>query len=361
LIGHGHPRHREAIARALDSGILHTGTRLPSPERAALYHALSKVLPVDRQTIHLANSGAEAVETAIKAAMFATGRRRIIAFEGGYHGRTLGALCATHAPHLREPFVPASNPWVTFCPYATRDDEAAFALQIFKNTLAAASDIAMVIVEAVQGVSGVRGPSPVFLQGVAQAAHDCGALVIADEIWSGLGRSGRWFAFEHAGLAFKPDIIVLGKGLSASLPLSAVAASNDVLGRWPPGLHTSTFQGNPLACAAAVATLSTLRDECLPDRAQNVLAPLMRRALEPLVGQGICRQVKVVGAQAAIDVGNAATAQSIQRAALDQQLLVYGGGCEGECVMLLPPLNIDTTLLQDALNIVVGLVTAASE
>lgn len=337
-LGHGHPAHIAAIRKVLDSGVLHTGTRLPSAPRAALYRQLRRHLPPHLTAIQLANSGAEAIEVALKAAMHATGRKHFIAFEGGYHGRTLGALAVTHAPHLRAPFEPWAAPFVSFAPYAATDAEAGPALAALAALLRATAPCAVVI-EAVQGVSGVRGPSPRFLQGVAKLARAHGAVLILDEIWSGLGRSGRWFAFDHAGLA--PDLVALGKGLSASLPLSAVVGRAELLQTWAPGTHTSTFQGNPAACAAAVATLETLERDDLIRRADEILAPMVRRAFAGRAG------LRVVGAQAALDLGAATAVARVQRRALDAGLLVYGSG---NSLMLLPPLNIPQEVFAEALG-----------
>lgn len=349
-LGHGHPAHRAAIAEALDTGILHTGTRLPSPFRARLYAELAQILPPHLDTMHLANSGAEAIETAVKAAIHATGRRHFIAFEGGYHGRTLGALALTHSDRLRAPYEPWIRPWVTFCPYAEADAEAAGALSALEHRLAGADEpVAAIVLEAVQGVSGVRGPSVAFLRGVQALCHEHGTLLVLDEIWSGLGRSGQMFAFDHAGIA--PDLVTLGKGLSASLPLSAVAGRGDILKAWSPGAHTSTFMGNPLACAAAAATLRTLREDDLATRAATEIAPAMRASLAPLVKNGLARAVRVVGAQAAVDLGNAARSKEVQRRALwEERLLVYGGGRDGECVMVLPSLTIGLDTLRHGLD-----------
>lgn len=343
LLGHGHPAQTRAISDALSCGILHTGTRVASPHRAALYQRLRDSLPPHLDAIHLANSGAEAIETCLKAAMYATGRHRFLAFEGGYHGRTLGALALTHSESLRAPFEPWEKPWVDFAPYASTDADAIDALAALDVRLGdSAQPYAAIVLEAVQGVSGVRGPSPAFLKGVADRAARNGALLILDEIWSGLGRSGRWFAFQHADL--RPDLVALGKGLSASLPLSAVAGRADLLRRWPAGTHTSTFQGNPLAAAAAEATLRTIGDEQLVERAETEIAPLMRGTFEGL------DRVRVVGAQMAIDLETKARCLEIQRRALvEERILVYGGGIYGEALMILPPLNIPHDVLLDAL------------
>lgn len=344
LLGHGHPAQTRAISEALASGILHTGTRLPSPYRAALYERLRNILPPHLDAIHLANSGAEATETCLKAAIFATDRRRFVAFEGGYHGRTLGALALTHSEKLRAPFEPWDRPWVDFAPYAATDQQATAALAALDAILddETSGPCAAIVIEAVQGVSGVRGPSPTFLRGVAERAARRGALVILDEIWSGLGRAGRWFAFQHADL--RPDLVALGKGLSASLPLAAVAGRGDLLRRWPPGSHTSTFQGNPLAAAAAAATLLTLQEERLVDRAACKIEPWMAAAFRDVEG------VRVVGAQMAVDLGTRERCLEVQRRAMEQErILVYGGGMSGEALMILPPLNIPQDVLLEAL------------
>lgn len=338
-LGHGHPAHHAAIEGVLRSGILHTGTRLPSAPRAALYQALQARLPPHLSAIHLANSGSEAIETAIKAAMHATKRQHFVAFEGGYHGRTLGALALTHAEHLRMPFEPWAVPWVSFAPYAATDAQAEAALQALTRLLENSPPCAALVIEAVQGVAGVIGPSPVFLAGVERLARAHGALLVVDEIWSGLGRSGSWFAFEFGELT--PDLVVLGKGLSASLPLSAVAGRADVLQSWAPGTHTSTFQGNPAACAAAVATLDTLESEALVQRAQTVLAPMVQEAFGEYAG------LRVVGAQSALELGSAEAVADVHRRALESGLLVYGSGA---CLMLLPPLNIAASVFADALE-----------
>ena len=340
LIGHGHEGQKNAILKVLDSGILHTGTRLPSPFRADFYTVLAKVLPSHLTRIHLANSGAEAIETAIKVAMWKTKRRRIIAFSGGYHGRTLGALAVTHSEKLRHGYEPWASPWVKFGPYAHSDNEADISLAKLEIMLKS-EKVAAIVVEAIQGVSGVLGPSIKFLQGIEKLAKTHETLVIADEIWNGFGRCGEWFAFQKAGL--EPDLVAMGKGLSASLPLSAVAGREEILTSWGPGSHTSTFQGNPLSVAAAKSTIETLVKENLVTRAREVIEPLMKSALLGL-------NSRVIGAQAAIDMGSIHASVELQKKAMDLQILIYGGGQSGDCVMLLPPLNIAEGVLENAIS-----------
>ena len=347
-LGHGHPAHREAIERALASGILHTGTRLPSPFRARLYERLAAILPPHLDCFQLGNSGAEAVEAALKLAQYATGRKRILSFEGGYHGRTLGALSITHGARIRTPFATLDG-LVDFLPWPARPADSDACLAAFEARIAALrQDLpAALVIEPVQGVSGVHEAPAAFLRALQARCRELGILFIVDEIWSGFGRTGRWFSFQRAGL--EPDLVTLGKALSGGLPLSALAGPADLLRRWPPGMHTSTFQGNPLACAMAVANIDTIRDEGLIERVAACIEPALRR-LEAIPG------VRVIGAQAAIPVA-AASAPSpaervvaIQLACLAEGLLVYAGGREGESILLVPPLVIRSSDLAQAVE-----------
>ncbi len=228
-LGHDHPAHRAALLAAIHTGILHTGTRLPSPFRAGLYERLAAILPKQLDTFLLANSGAEAVEAAIKAAQFATGSKALIAFAGGYHGRTLGALSVTDGQRITRPF--SRLPEVTRIHFPLSANETEAALTELEAALTT-QPVAAVIVEAVQAVSGLREAPQGFLLSVHALCRRHGALLIIDEIWNGLGRCGTMFGFERHNIV--PDLVTFGKGLSASLPLSGVAGSGAVLKAWPP-------------------------------------------------------------------------------------------------------------------------------
>lgn len=357
-LGHGHPAHKAAIQRALDTGILHTGTRLPSPFRAELYERLSEILPPHLDSFQLANSGAEAVEAALKAAQYATGRKRIISFEGGYHGRTMGALSATHGARIRDPFSTLDQ-LVDFLPYPCDEAESDGCLEVLEarlGELKRANELpAVLIIEPVQGVSGVYEAPGRFLRAVQVRCRELGIVFIADEIWSGFGRAGRWFSFDRAGL--EPDLVTMGKALSGGLPLAAVAGPARLLQRWPPGMHTSTFQGNPLACAVAVANIDAIREEKLIERVTETIEPILGN-LRRFAG------ARVTGAQAAVPLtrsGEAPTsrlAEQLQRACLDDGLLVYAGGRDGESLMLVPPLVIESSELGVAVDRVIQLLVS---
>lgn len=358
-LGYDHPAHREALMQASAGGIYHTGTRLPSRFRVELYEKLAGILPAGLDCFQLANSGSEAVEVAIKAAQFTTGRHGLIAFEGGYHGRTLGALSVTDNRRIREPFSVLTDQ-VRFVPYPITEQEAS--LLRLKEALIELSP-AGVIIEAVQGVSGVRLPPAGFLKQVRKlcSAHD--AVMIVDEIWNGFGRCGAWFGFERDGVT--PDLVVMGKAMSASLPLAGVAGPASILKAWPPGMHTSTFQGNPIACAMATAVIDTIKNDNLLGHVSDVIqAGFLTLADELRDVPGIA-DFRVCGAQAAIafetesGAADAVRSTALQKAGLSANLLLYGGGMSGESVMLVPPLVMTKDQLDHGLSQLLDLIKAS--
>ena len=252
LLGHAHP----AVARAIAE---QAQTLITCPEiffndrRAQFLERLTSLAPAGLTRAFLCNSGAEAVEAALKFARLATGRKGIVATIRGFHGRTMGALSATWEPKYREPFQPLI-PGFTHIPYDN--------LETAEKAIG--PETAAVIVEAVQGEGGVRPASPGYLSGLRRLCDERGALLILDEIQTGLGRTGRWFACQHTGVV--PDLMALAKGLAGGVPMGAVLIGPRV-GSLPPMSHGSTFGGNPLACAAALATLDVLEKEKLPEQA----------------------------------------------------------------------------------------------
>jgi 4-aminobutyrate aminotransferase len=370
-LGHGLPAHREAIARTSEQGIYHTGTRLAHVERAALYHDLASILPSSLSRYHLVSVGTEAVETAIKAAQYHTRRPRIFAFEGGYHGRTVGALSITHAEHLHRIFSTLKDV-VTFIPYPYRfradaalvdqDELATFCLETLEQRLSeakAANDLpSSIILEAIQGTSGVINPPSGFLTEVRALADRYDVLLIVDEIWTGFGRTGTWFAFQRDDVL--PDLVCLSKGLTAGLPLAGVAGRDDILGAWPAGIHTSTFQGNPIACAMARATIAEMKANRWVEHAAGPVERSFAAKLASLRERPTVRDVRWVGAAAAIEFAgidsapDSDTRRAVQAACLDRRILVYGGGRQANTIMLLPPINIDVAVLDETLDQIVA-------
>jgi LysW-gamma-L-lysine/LysW-L-ornithine aminotransferase len=267
LLGHSHPSVVRAVSEQAAT-LITCAEAFFNDRRAELYGLMNNLLtassftPADRQhtapqwRFFLSNSGAEANEAALKAARLLTGRTGIVAAMRGFHGRTLGALGATFNPDYRTPFA-GWTPDVAHVPY---NDIAALDAAITDETAA-------VLVEAVQGEGGVHVADANWLRGMRRLCDERGALLIVDEIQAGLGRCGHWFSYQAAGIV--PDIVTLGKGIAGGVPMGVTAWRAD-LGTIPAGTHGSTFGGNPLACAAAIAALTALCEIDAPGRAREL-------------------------------------------------------------------------------------------
>ena len=317
LVGHSHP----AVARAVAE---QAATLITCPEifhndrRAAVYEALTAVLPPGYDRFFLCNSGAEANEAAIKLARQVTGRPGLVALRRSFHGRTLGALSLTANAKYREPF----QDWLPDVTFIAPDDVEAAREAITDDTAA-------VLIEAVQGEGGVHPLTPEYLQELRHLCAARGVLLIADEIQAGLGRAGRWFSFEYAGIT--SDVITLGKGLAGGVPMGA-AVWRSALGGFESGAHGSTFGGNPLACAAAIAALGVLRDERLPERSaqlgESIVAKLRSRPLPQV------REVRGLGLMIGLELRGRVT--PALKALQDRGVLALPAGLN--VLRLLPPL-----------------------
>lgn len=325
LLGHAHPAITQALTEQAQTIII-CPEIFYNDQRAAVYETLSGVLPDAIDRFFLCNSGAEAIEGALKAATLLTGRTGIVAAKRAFHGRTLGALSLTWNPKYRKPFA-------TWQPDVTR---------ITFNDLADAQaviteDIAAVVVEVVQGEGGVYPADTEYLQGLRDLCDQTGALLVVDEIQTGFGRTGRWFAFEHAGIV--PDIVTLGKGMAGGVPMGAVAWRGE-LGTLPTGTHGSTFGGNPLACAAAVAAINVLGQEDLPGRSAALGAALLADLRAADLGQ--VREVRGMGLMIGLELRGRVT--PALKTLHERGVLALPAGLT--VLRLLPPL----TISQDELN-----------
>jgi acetylornithine/LysW-gamma-L-lysine aminotransferase len=277
-IGHAHPAVVAAIA-AQAAQLITCPEIFYNDRRAALLQTLTSMAPPGLTRAFLCNSGAEAVEAAIKFARVSTGRTQIVATMRGFHGRTLGALSATWEPKYRQPFAPLV-PGFCHIPY---NDIAALEEAIGPDTAA-------VLIEVVQGEGGVRPADPAFLHTAQALCRERGALLMVDEVQTGFGRTGRLFACEHFGL--EPDLMAVAKSMAGGLPMGACLIGERV-GELPKLGHGSTFGGNPLACAAALATLEVIRTEKLAERAATLgtyLQERLRSLRSPLI-----REVRGLG------------------------------------------------------------------
>jgi acetylornithine/N-succinyldiaminopimelate aminotransferase len=326
-VGHNHPAVLAAVRAQLERH-LHVMVygELVQEAQVRLAARLAGLLPPPLSVVYFTSSGAEAIEGALKTARKHTGRPQLVAFDGAFHGDTLGALSLGGNPLYRTPFEPLL-PGVVRLPF---DDEAALA--------AIDRDTAAVVVEPVQAEGGVRIPRPTFLQALRRRCTETGALLVFDEVVTGFGRTGRLFAFEHAGVV--PDLLVLAKALGGGLPLGAFVGSPEVLAtlaRDPPLAHVTTFGGHPLSCAAGLAALEVLLREALPARAAALGATLHGR-LSTLVGRGGLAAVRGMGLLLGLEFAEAAACARFTRRARDLRLLLGWTLHRDTVVRLAPPL-----------------------
>ena len=294
------------------------------------------------------NSGFESVEAALKTAMLATGRRGIVAFEGtAYHGLGYGALNATHRPFFREPFQSQLGKFGRFVPFPkTGDDLEALDKRLEK--ILATRKYGAVVVEPIQARGGINVPPPDFLPMLRDLCDQFGALLVLDEIYTGFGRTGKWFACEESGVV--PDLICLGKALTGGFPLSVCVGRSDVMDKaWPPStgeaIHTSTFQGNPVGCAMALAQMAEIGARKLPERAAESGRFLMDKLREEISVPGTTVEVRgrglVVGLEIHHDGGRAMRA-TVLKEMLPARIhsLARRRRANGDVISFTPPLTI---------------------
>ncbi len=295
----------------------------------------------------LGASGADAVTAALKTAVLSTRRAGVLAFEGGYHGLSHGPLAACGLrPAFREPFAEQLNAHVVFAPYP-RAAASLEATMAGVDRALATREIGAVLVEPILGRGGCVVPPAGFLPALREACVRTGALLVCDEIWTGLGRSGAWLASVEAGVV--ADLVCLGKGLGGGLPVSACIGRSSAMAAWGAHggttIHTATHFGAPPACAAALATLAALADGELPARARDVGTRWADRLRDRLDGCGVS-DVRGRGLMVGVELeGGAARALSVTRRLLQSGWIVLTGGASGDVLTLTPPLDIDEALL----------------
>ena len=367
-LGHVHPRVTAAIHDQVDRVIGPLSAIGFTAPISRLADALAATFPDPLDSVMFLNSGSEAIDGALKLARRVTGRQGIIAFRGGFHGRTWGAMSVTSsAINYRtgyEPLVPGVH-LSTFPEVYRRfagDEAAAVAeamadLQTLTATSIPVTAIGSILIEPVQGEGGFR-PAPVaFLQGLRAFCDEFGILLIADEIQSGYGRTGKMWAFEHAGIV--PDVVVVAKAIANGLPLSAIVSSRALQERWGRGAHGSTYGGNPVACAAGLAVLETIADEGLLQnavaRGAELRAGLERIASEDdrvgdVRGPGMMVGVEFVRDRATREADGLLPDRLIAGCA-DNGLLVLTCGSQHEVVRFIPPLDVSAAEISEAIEI----------
>ncbi len=367
--GHCHPKVVEAITEQAKKFIHIAGTDYYYDVQVKIAEKLAEIAPFSEPArVFLTNSGTEAIEGAIKVARWYTDRKQIIAFYGAFHGRTLGALSLTASKVIqRDGFFPLI-PGVHHVPYNNpyrclhgREESACrtncicadFIVDvIFKRTVPADS-VAAIILEPIQGEGGYIVPDPRFIQRIREICDQHGILMIVDEIQSGIGRTGKWWAIEH--FEVEPDIVCAAKGLASGMPLGAVIAREHIMS-WPPGTHGSTFGGNPISCAAALATLELIEQGYMHNALEQ--GEYIQEALEEMRshhpalkharidGRGL-----MVGAELVLDEKRTPAKElrnHVERLALENGLLILG--CGESSLRFCPALMIDRSTVHEGLE-----------
>ena len=354
-VGHRHPRVVAALHAQVDE-LLHTSVVLRHRRYVELAEAVGRLTPwFVEPRVFLCNSGAEAVDGAIKLARITTGRPGIVAFRRAFHGRTLGATSLTTAKaRYRQGYDPLL-PAVHHAPYGHVSGALAALDELFEHQ-AAPETIAAMIVEPILGEGGYIVPPVEWLAGLRERCDRHGILLVFDEVQTGFGRTGRPFAAETLGVF--PDVLLFAKGVASGLPLGGIVAGAALMDRWPNATHGTTFGGNPVCCAAALATIAVLEEEGLYDRARDLGQVALARLQAAAVGNHAVREVRGVGVMIGIELVDADTAEAVQRRCLDAGLIVLTCGPHGEVLRLVPPLTISDAELDQGLAILLDALSA---
>jgi len=357
-VGSSAPRVVEAVT-AQAAAFTHTCFQVtPYEGYVEVCEALNRLAPGDHEKrSFLVNSGAEAVENAVKIARSATGRPAVVAFDHGFHGRTLMGMSLTGKvmPYKQGfgPFAPEVYRAPYSYPYRGSGDLAA--TLAFLDKTVGATNIAAVVVEPIAGEGGFIVPAPGWLAGLAEWCRANGVVLVADEVQTGFGRTGAWFACEHEGVV--PDIVATAKALGGGLPIGGITARADLVDKVHPGGLGGTFGGNPLACAAALAVIETIETDGLLDRARHIGDLLLDRLTALATSYDAIGDVRGRGAMVAIELvdgdgaPNATLTARVAAACHAEGVLVLTAGSYGNVLRFLPPLVISDELLDEGMTV----------
>jgi 4-aminobutyrate aminotransferase-like enzyme len=354
-VGHAHPDVVEAVSYQAQSLLHGMGDVHPPRVKVELLERLATLYPRGAEATPppvrsvLSSSGSDAVETALKTTLLATGRSGIVAFEGAYHGLSFGALDCTWREDFRTPFEARLPNETRFCPYDDLDSVRRIAAD-------AKNEIGAVLVEPVQGRGGERVPTPGFLRGLREICDGAGWLLIADEIYTGLGRTGAVFACDHEAVV--PDLLCVGKGLASGMPLSACIGLESVFRAWPvsqgEALHTQTFLGHPASCAAALASLDVAEREDLPRRSAELGEALRDHLRDRLSSLEVVREVRGLGLMIGIECTLPEASLAATQQLLEEGYVLLPCGEQGRVLSLTPPLTIGRDALFAAADAIVN-------
>ena len=374
LLGHSIPPLRLTIAEQSERLVHGMGDIHPPTKKLELLERLARLSPWDETRTVLATTGSEAVEIALKTARLASGRQGILAFEGGYHGLTLGSLAATERMHFRGPFSGRAYGGVAFAPFpdSVRDVEPggsrslARVVELLDEGAPNGDAIGTIVVEPVQARGGARIAPPPFMDALSRLAAEREVLVIADEIMTGVGRCGRMFASQRVGLA--PDLICIGKALGGGMPISACMAPSRVMDAWPASdgeaIHTSTFLGHPLSCAAALSVLDVDSAPATAEEVGEALLNGLRERLSHLAkvadvrGLGLLLGIELVEEDGVTPADGAAG--RVAERALGRGLIVLPAGDRGNILELTPSITLTKDQIEHVIDVLADVIEEVS-
>lgn len=365
-VGHCHPKVVAAIQKQA-AELIHTSVTVHHKRYIELAQKLVEITPKTLDSVFLANSGAECVEGAIKLARYVTGRPGIINFRGSFHGRTMLTMALTTSKlYYREKYEPLpSSIYTVPFPYTYRShlrenpeavvDYTFEELDNLFHQFIHPEQVAAFIVEPVQGEGGYVIPPKGFLTRLRKVADKHGILLIIDEVQSGFGRTGKMFACEHEPV--EPDILLMAKGIAGGMPLSGFISRRELTSKWLPGRHGSTFGGNPVSCAAALAVIDVLQEEKLPERAAKVGGDMLKRLQKFAEGKQYIGEVRGLGMMIGIEFNekdgrpSKELAEKVAERCLENKMIVITCGIRGQVIRLIPPLNISDADADKAMEI----------
>ena len=367
-VGHGHPKLKKAIKDQVDKFIHYSYTDFFYEDYVDLGEELSKVLPIEGdKKIFYGNSGAEAIEAAMKASRWHTERQGYLAYIGSFHGRTMGAVSLTASkPYQRRKFSPLIPgvehifyPYCYRCPFNLECPSCGYACvdyidEYLFHKYVAPEEVSMLLAEPIQGEGGYVVPPMGYFKKLKKLLDEYGILFAVDEVQSGVGRTGKWFAIEHFGV--KPDIVTTAKGIAAGLPLGVMASKAEIQD-WTPGSHASTFGGNPVSCAAAMAVLDIIKTEKLLDNATEQGAYIKKRLEEMMETHPMIGDVRGIGLMVGVEIVKDKDTKEVAPKATEEIMMeCFRNGlaivnCGVNVIRWMPPLTITRDLLEPSLEI----------
>ena len=373
--GHSHPKVLAAAMEQMQRVVHPSATMAHYGPNIRLAERLASIAPGDLDTTFFTNSGAEAVEAAIKLARYVTGRRIIVGFQGGFHGRTYGALSMTSSKvHYREGyegFLPST--YIVPYPYALRCQighdcrggcvgACADTIERQFEQIIDPTQVAGLLIEPIQGEGGYIVPPDWYLARLRTLCDRHGILLLADEVQTGFGRTGRWFASEHFGVM--PDIQIMAKGIASGFPLAAIIARRELMTRWSSGAHGSTFGGNPVSCAASLATIDAIEDEGMIENSAAQGAAIQARLRTLQAEVPAIAEVRGLGLMIGIEFSDSqgrpdgALVERIRQRCIESGLLLLSCGYKEQTLRLIPALNVTAAEVDEGLSILESAVRA---